>query len=135
MSSLDRTSGGNGISVGDGSEQTLGDRGVDTSVMVASPTPNADAKEVGSEPLAIIAKVKAQYTDAARSNKEQGTVTLRVTFLANGGIGNIEITKGLKYGLTEQAIASAKKMVFLPQRVKGVAVSTTRQVTYSFNIY
>jgi len=135
MRSLDRTSDGNAIAVGDGSEQTLGDRGVDTSVMVASPTPDSITKEAGSEPLAIIGKVKAQYTDAARSNKEQGTVTLRVTFLANGGIGNIDVTKGLKYGLTERAIAAAKKMVFLPQRVKGVPASTSRPVSFSFNIY
>ncbi len=135
MRSLDSSSSGDGIAVGEGSEQTLGDRGVDTSVMVASPTPEAAAKEEGSAPLEIIGKVKAQYTDAARSNKEQGTVTLRVTFLANGGIGNIETINGLKYGLTERAIAAAKKMVFLPQRVKGVAVTTTRPVSFSFNIY
>ena len=135
MRSLDRTSGGTGIAVGEGSEQTLGDRGVDTSVMVTSPIPNTTANEAGSEPLAIIAKVKAQYTDAARSNKERGTVTLRVTFLANGGIGNIEVTQGLKYGLTERAIAAARKMVFLPQRANGVAVSTSRPVSFSFNIY
>ena len=135
LRSLDLTSGETGIAVGDGSEQTLGDRGVDTSVMISSPTPASTSKEEGSEPLAIIGKVKAQYTDAARRNNERGTVTLRVTFLANGGIGGIEVTKGLKYGLTEQAVAVARKMVFLPQRVKGVAVSTSRPVTYSFNIY
>ncbi len=135
MRSLDRSTGGNGISVGDGAEQTLGDRGVDTSVMVASPTPASTANEAGSEPLAIIGKVKAQYTNAARSNNEKGSVTLRVTFLANGGIGNIEVTKGLKYGLTERAIAAARKMVFLPQRVKGVPVSTSRPVSFTFNIY
>ena len=135
LNSLDRTSGGNGIGIDEGADQTLGDRGVDTSVMAPSPTPASTANEAGSEPLAIIAKVKAAYTDAARSNKEQGTVTLRVTFLANGGIGNIEVTKGLKYGLTERAIAAAKKMVFLPQRVKDTAVSTTRPVSFSFNIY
>lgn len=139
LRSLDRGSGGVGIEVGRGSAQTLGDLGVDTSVTVASPAPKKEndptEKEEGSEPLAIISKVKAQYTDAARRNNERGTVNLRVTFLANGGIGNIEVTKGLKYGLTEQAIAAAKKMVFLPQRVRGVPVSTSRPVTFTFNIY
>ncbi len=135
MRSLGRTSGGNGIAVGDGAKQMLGDRGVDTGVMAASPTPDTAANEAGSEPLAIIAKVKAQYTDAARSNKEQGTVTLRVTFLANGGIGDVEVTKGLRYGLTERAITAARKMVFLPQRVKGAPFSTTQPVSFSFNIY
>jgi TonB family protein len=138
--SLTLSQGPGGIEVGSGSPQTLGDTGVDTSVVAPSPTPkvDGDAKEPkrdGSEPLMIISKVKAQYTDAARRNKERGNVTLRVTFLANGGIGSIQVIQGLKWGLTEQAIAAARKLVFLPQRLNGAAATTSRPVTFSFNIY
>jgi TonB family protein len=127
----------NAIDVGNGSPGTLGDRGVDTSQTPPVPaTTEAPAeKQEGSEPLVIVSKVKAVYTDAARRNGERGTVSLRVTFLANGGIGDITVIKGLKYGLTEQAIAAARKMVFLPQKSKGAVVSTSRPVTFSFNIY
>lgn len=121
-----------GIEVGDGSPQMLGDRDVDTNV---TPPSSAQQKTDQSEPLTIISKLKAQYTEAARSNGLQGTVTLRVSFLASGGIGSIQVIKGLKYGLTEQAIAAVKKMVFLPEKRNGVAVTTSRPVSFAFNIY
>ena len=88
-----------------------------------------------SEPLKILYKQKAQYTDAARQNNVQGTVTLRVTFLASGGIGSISTIKGLPYGLTEQAIAAARAMKFDPEKVNGVPRTTTRPVSFTFNIY
>ena len=85
--------------------------------------------------MKITAKQKAQYTDAARQNNVQGTVTLRVTFLASGSIGSIATIKGLPYGLTEQAIAAARAMRFEPEKVNGVPRTTTRPVSFTFNIY
>jgi protein TonB len=88
-----------------------------------------------TQPLRITYKQKAQYTDAARTNGVQGTVTLRVTFLASGGIGSITTVKGLPHGLTEQAIAAARSMKFEPELANGVARTTTRPVSFTFNIY
>ena len=88
-----------------------------------------------TQPLRITYKQKAQYTDAARTNGVQGTVTLRVTFLASGGIGSITTVKGLPHGLTEQAIAAARSMRFEPEMVGGAARTTTRPVSFTFNIY
>ncbi|MER3430211.1 MAG: hypothetical protein C4324_04050, partial [Blastocatellia bacterium] len=70
-----------------------------------------------------------------RTNNIQGSVTLRVTFLANGTIGPISVIKGLPYGLTEQAIAAAREIKFEPEMVNGVPRTTTRPVTYNFTIY
>lgn len=88
-----------------------------------------------TQPLKITYKQKAQYTDAARTNGVQGTVTLRVTFLASGGIGGITTIKGLPHGLTEQAIAAARAMRFEPEMVGGQARTTSRPVSFTFNIY
>lgn len=88
-----------------------------------------------TQPLRITHKQKAQYTDAARTNNVQGTVTLRVTFLASGGIGSITTIRGLPHGLTEQAIAAARAMRFEPEMVNGVPRTTTRPVSFTFNIY
>lgn len=97
-----------------------------------APPPKAAAV---TQPLKITYKQKAQYTDAARTNGVQGNVTLRVTFLASGGIGSITTIKGLPHGLTEQAIAAARAMRFEPEMVGGQARTTSRPVTFSFNIY
>ena len=58
----------------------------------------------------IFSKRRADYTDKAREHEIQGTVLLRVTFLASGEIGGIAPVTGLPYGLTEQAIAAAREI-------------------------
>lgn len=88
-----------------------------------------------TKPLRIVYKEKASYTEEARSHGIQGKVTLRVTFLASGGIGSITTIKGLPFGLTEQAVEAVKKIKFEPEHVNGVARTTARPVSFTFNIY
>ncbi len=85
--------------------------------------------------MQIISKPKANYTDTARQNNVQGTVSLRVTFLASGRIGNISPVSNLPDGLTEQAVIAAKQIKFNPANIKGKSISVTKQVHYSFTIY
>lgn len=93
-------------------------------------------KRVGvTQALDIISKPRPSYTDAARQNNVQGTVILRVTFLASGQIGGISAVKGLPNGLTEQAIAAARRISFSPKKIDGVGQSVTRQIEYTFSIY
>lgn len=91
--------------------------------------------ESNSKALQIFSKPRANYTDAARTNQTQGTVTLRVTFLANGEIGDVAIVNYLPDGLTEGAIQAAKQIKFEPALQNGKAVSVTKQVQYSFTLY
>ena len=88
-----------------------------------------------TKPLKVTYKQKAQYTAEARTNGLQGIVKLRVTFLASGKIGSITTIQGLPYGLTEQAIEAARKMRFEPEAVAEGKRTTTRPVTFTFNIY
>ena len=88
-----------------------------------------------TQALKILAKPKPSYTDAARQNQVQGTVILRVTFLASGGIGSISSVKGLPNGLTEQAIAAARSIRFEPAKRGGIGQTVTKQVEYTFSIY
>ncbi|MBX7054403.1 MAG: TonB family protein [Pyrinomonadaceae bacterium] len=114
---------GNGNGNGDGSGD--GDGG-----------PPPPPRPVGvTAPMKILAKPKPSYTDAARQNQVQGTVILRVTFLASGAIGSISPVKGLPNGLTEQAIAAARSIRFEPAKSNGVGQTVTKQVEYTFSIY
>lgn len=85
--------------------------------------------------LKILSKPRPGYTDAARQANIQGTVILRVTFLASGQIGSIAPVKGLPSGLTEQAIAAARRISFEPAKRNGIGQSVTRQIEYTFSIY
>ncbi len=88
-----------------------------------------------TSPVKILAKQQAKYTDPARQNNVQGTVTLRVTFTANGTIGSIAPVSGLPYGLTEQAIAAARQIRFEPAKKNGVPYTTSKTVSFTFTIY
>jgi TonB family protein len=111
-----------------GSDTTLGDADVKLPPVADQP------KTAVVDELKIIVSPRPSYTEDARKKMTQGKITLRVTLLANGGIGSIEVVRPLE-GLNEQAIAAAKKIVFLPKRVNGVNVSVTKLLEYGFSIY
>ena len=128
---------GNGIGSGSGNGDGSGN-GNGTGAGSGNPPPPPPAKPKApavTTAMRIISKPRASYTDAARQNNVQGTVTLKVTFLASGQIGSISPVSGLPYGLTEQAIAAARGIRFEPQMVDGVAKTVTKSVQYSFTIY
>ncbi len=82
----------------------------------------------------ILYKEKARYTEAARQAGVQGTILLRVVFLRNGTIGNIEVVRGLPDGMNEEAIKATKELIFLPARKNGKIVSVSMALEFSFNL-
>jgi TonB family protein len=128
LASLSVTDSG-AVEIGAGSSRMLGDRSTDV------PKAAEGEKVAQTEGLVICSKPRPGYTDAARADNLQGTVILRVTFLKNGGIGPISIEKGLPYGLTEQGIAAAQRISFLPKRINGLPETVVRHLEYTFSIY
>lgn len=119
---------GGGLGDGNGNGRGSGDNGDD------GPPPPVVPRGV-TQGLKIISKPRPGYTDAARTNNIQGTVILRVTFLGSGQIGGISPVKGLPNGLTEQAIAAARRISFEPAKTNGQGQTVTKQIEYSFSIY
>ena len=107
---------------------TLGDEGVDAYVPPARPPTSVSAHR-------IIVNERPPYTGNAIKNNVQGHVTLRLTLLANGSVGNVEVLEGLPDGLTESAIYAARRIVFLPKRVDGKPVSVSIKLEYSFKVH
>lgn len=121
---------GQGSGVGSGSGIGSG-TGSDGSGIVPS---RSDPPKI-TRALRILSKPRAIATDEARRNKEEGTVVLRVTFLASGQIGSISVVKGLRFGLNEQAVAAARLIRFDPEMSNGVAKTVVRRIEYSFHYY
>ena len=115
------------VEIGPGSWRILGDR-------LTEPIKPASSSDP-TEGIVICSKPRPGYTDLARNKNTQGTVVLRVTFLRNGGIGPITVVKALPYGLTEQAIAAAQRVSFLPVRTNGSTWTVAKQIEYSFLIF
>jgi TonB family protein len=83
----------------------------------------------------ILYKERAKYTEEARTNKVQGTVTLSVEYLANGTIGQVRVVRGLPDGLSESAIEAAKRIRFNPAVKNGVPVSVRGNIEFNFTLY
>jgi TonB family protein len=83
----------------------------------------------------ILAKPEPQYTEEARKNQLTGTVMLRAVFSSSGEVVQIQALRTLPFGLTEQAIAAARRIKFIPAKNAGMPVSVSMQLEYNFNLY
>lgn len=89
-----------------------------------------------NKPLKIIFKPKPRYPQSdSGSVCIQGTVSLRVEFLKSGEIGKVLAVNELPFGATENAIKTAKEIIFEPEIVNGEPVTVKRRVQFSFTIY
>ena len=83
----------------------------------------------------IVSKPFASYTDAARSNGEQGIIRMRITFSKEGRISKLALVQTLKEGLQRQAVFAAIRIKFIPQEKNNEPLTVTKLIEYSFNIY
>jgi hypothetical protein len=80
----------------------------------------------------ILHKEKPKYTLEAYGHNVQGEVVLSAVFA--GRITGIRVVCGLPHGLTENAIAAAKKIRFEPAVKNGAPVSVRATLIYTFRI-
>jgi len=83
----------------------------------------------------ITSKPTPEYTEEARKNQVTGTVVLQMILNSSGGVTDIRTVSGLPFGLTEKAIAAARRIRFTPAIREGRPVSQYIRVEYNFNIY
>jgi TonB family protein len=83
----------------------------------------------------ILYRERAKYTEDARKNKIEGSVSLTVVFGADGLIHDIRTVRGLPCGLTETSIEAAQKIRFHPAVLDGKPVSVRATLEFSFALY
>lgn len=83
----------------------------------------------------ILARPAPNMTEEARRNQVNGTVRLRVLLSATCSVTKVEVASGLPDGLTEQAVAAAKRIRFVPSEKDGRPVSQWVLVEYTFMTY
>jgi TonB family protein len=86
------------------------------------------------KPVEILAKPRPDYTDEARKMKIEGEVLLRVLFTVSGEVRVLEVTRGLGYGLNENAIRAAQQIRFKPAQRAGQSVDSTAIVHIVFQL-
>ena len=82
----------------------------------------------------FISKPEPNYTGKARNENIVGTIVLKCVFAADGTVTHIQVVQGLPHGLTEQAIAAARRIKFIPATRDGRNVSMWMQLEYTFDL-
>lgn|GEM_PF-2507712 len=95
--------------------------------------PNAPATSVDTRPV-LLTHIAPRYTEVARKNQVQGSVTMRVLVGADGEVKQVRITRGLPDGLDEQAIAAVRQSKFKPATKDGQAVPFWLLLSVEFNL-
>jgi TonB family protein len=112
---------------------------VEAETAVAKTTPAAPANAPAENPdrrkMIVLHKVRAVYSKAARKNKTQGKVVLRLDFGPDGRVEKMEVVRGLPDGLIREAALASLLIKFLPEEAAAAPVRVSRPVEYSFSIY
>lgn len=82
----------------------------------------------------ITERAQPSYTEAARENRVEGVVRLRVVLCPSGSVSNVKVLAGLPDGLTEQAIVAARKIKFEPAEKDGARVAQFVLLEYNFRL-
>jgi TonB family protein len=78
----------------------------------------------------------AKYTHDAEKAKAEGTVSLTAVITAEGRAANIEVVKGLGYGLDQSAVAAISKWKFKPAiDPDGIPASVKQSIEVTFHLY
>ncbi len=83
----------------------------------------------------VLTKPEASYTNAARQNRISGLVRLRAVLSFDGKVKYILVVRPLSHGLTEMAIAAARRIKFEPATKDGRPVSQFVTLEYSFSVF
>lgn len=99
----------------------------------------AQTKEVykpgkdGVKAPVLVREVKPQYTKDAMDRKVQGSVEVKAVVLADGTVGDVEVTKSLDPDLDQEAVKATKQWRFRPgtKDDKPVDVEVNIELTFT----
>jgi TonB family protein len=97
---------------------------------------NAQASKVGNGVAApvLLHKIEPSYSFEARAAKAQGTVVLFVVIGTDGTASDVQLRKGVGYGLDEQALDAVTQWTFKPGMRDGMAVPVQASIEVNFRL-
>jgi TonB family protein len=82
----------------------------------------------------ILSKVEPQYSEEARKNKLQGTISMNLVVDPTGAPTQIAVLRPLGMGLDEEAIAAVSQWKFSPGTKNGTAVPVFTQIEITLHL-
>jgi TonB family protein len=83
---------------------------------------------------ALLHKIEPDYSVEARAAKVQGTVVLFVVIGTDGRASDVQLRKGVGYGLDEQALDAITQWTFKPGMRDGMAVPVQASIEVNFRL-
>jgi len=82
----------------------------------------------------LLHKIEPSYSPEARAAKAQGTVVLFVVIGTDGTACDVQLRKGVGYGLDEQALKAITQWTFKPGMRDGMAVPVQASIEVNFRL-
>ena len=96
-------------------------------------TPETERDERAfSRPLIILRQPHPIYGPDSIVNKQAGVVRLKITFQANGKIGDITTASNFPDDVVDHAVKSARNIRFLPAEIDGKKVDAVKIIEYNY---
>lgn len=122
--------------------------------LAAEPPPDeeaqADAAEAGVAPPvpaippepapglleapSVLSRFEPAYPEAARRAGIEGTVELEVSIDASGKVTDVEVARGLPFGLSEAAVDAVRRWTWKPAKTASGPVSSRKTVRVRFQL-
>ena len=101
----------------------------------APPAPPGAPVTGGSvEPAVLVSKVDPAYPDAAVRARVEGSVVLEIGIDEKGNVTDVQVTRGLPFGLSEAAAQAVRQWKYRPARGSDGAISSRKTVRILFNL-
>ncbi|MEK6405540.1 MAG: TonB family protein [Acidobacteriota bacterium] len=95
--------------------------------------PPRSATAVDSRPV-LLNNPQPRYNDEARHRGVEGFVKMRVLVGSDGKVQQVTVTSGLPFGLSEQAVEAARKMLFKPAMKDSQPVAYWLPIEIGFHL-
>lgn len=83
----------------------------------------------------IRSKPEPGYTEEARRRGVSGRVVVSAVLCRTGEVGDVEVIRGLPYGLSEESVKAARRIKFEPARKDDERVSVRVRILYDFEVF
>lgn len=100
----------------------------------AAPPPAAARGEAVIEPAVVIEKVDPSYPEIAVRAQVEGSVVLDVEIDENGRVSDVQVTRGLPFGLSEAAANAVRQWRYRPARGPDGPIPSRRTVRILFTL-
>jgi protein TonB len=84
------------------------------------------------ESPSVLTRVDPIFPDAARRAGIEGTVELEVSIDATGKVTDVEVARGLPFGLSESAVDAVRRWTWKPARTASGPVASRKTVRVKF---